>query len=339
MTDPIVFFSRCRPQDSDPIEIVLREKRIFIGWPAWRQGSEYKAGKLRECIIDLSCPDAEWKQLLSQLEEVHRQYTQNRNLVSRVTKGSVALVPRPARGVIFAGRVTGPFELVNDPPWAADYLRIREQQGLPVEDVGSHVADVAQTWQVDEFRPIPYPLIPAWIRRSLFGRSTYGQIYSLDILNLDPYVTLDRLIDHPEQITREWTNRLDEIERRLVTDVGPSTFEHLCVALLQLEHPDENWAHVGGSGDGGVDGIGADANGVVVGLLQCKWRYYGEELSFATPWSSGSNGQRRILASLLHGNDVHAPDGPTFWSRVHIADLVRKHSARLPLAISMRIRS
>ena len=44
---------------------------------------------------------------------------------------------------------------------------------------------------------------------------------------------------------------LVEVERRLADFVGPSTFEHLCVALLQLEHPDEIWEHVGGSGDGG----------------------------------------------------------------------------------------
>ena len=120
------------------------------------------------------------------------------------------------------------------------------------------------------------------------------------MLKLDSHATLDRLIDYPEQIAREWTNQQDEIEWRLLTDVGPSTFEHLCVALLQLEHPDETWAHVGGSGDGGVDGIGADANGNVVGLLQCKWRYDGEPLSFATPWSNDSKAQRRIVASLIH---------------------------------------
>lgn len=241
MPGPIVFFSRCRPQDSDPIEIVLRERRIFIGWPAWRAGCEYRPGKLRESLIDLACPDIEWQQLVSGLEEFHPQYTQNRNLVSKVTKGSIALVPRPARGVTFAGRIAGSFELINDPPWAADYLRLRQEQGLSVEDEGSHVADVAQTWEVDEFRPIPGPLIPAWIRRSLFGRSTYGQIHSLDALDLDPFAILDRLIDHAEQIAREWTNSPREIERRLLNDVGPSSFEHLCVALLQLKHPDEVW--------------------------------------------------------------------------------------------------
>ena len=45
--------------------------------------------------------------------------------------------------------------------------------------------------------------------------------------------------------------RWNEVERRLVESVGPGTFEHLCVSLLQLEFPEEVWVHVGGSGDGG----------------------------------------------------------------------------------------
>jgi hypothetical protein len=39
-----------------------------------------------------------------------------------------------------------------------------------------HAADVAQCWRVDAMKPIRIPRIPAWTRRSLFGRSTYGVI-------------------------------------------------------------------------------------------------------------------------------------------------------------------
>jgi hypothetical protein len=89
--------------------------------------------------------------------------------------------------------------------------------------------------------------------------------------DLDPYHTLEPLLDHPERAERPWTSDIAEVELRLVSAVGPNTLEHRCTALLQLENPKHIWMHVGGSGDGGVDGIGADESGTVVGLLQSKW--------------------------------------------------------------------
>ena len=125
-----------------------------------------------------------------------------------------------------------PFELLDDPPWADDYLQLRRDQNRPVEDECNHLADVALCCEVDQFRPIPFPLIPAWIRRSLLGRSTYGRISPLPELGLEPYSVLDRLIEKPEQAERPWTSDVAEVERRLVDAVGPNTFEHLCVALF-----------------------------------------------------------------------------------------------------------
>ncbi len=338
MPKPIVFFSRCRPQDADLINIVLQVNRAFIGWPAWRPDRNYTSGCLRDSIVDLACSEEEWQALLPQFGKDRVRYSQNRNLVQKVVEGSILLVPRPRLGVVFAGRVVGPFELINDPPWAQDYLRLRKEQGLPAEDEASHVADIAQSWLVDEFRPVPFPIVPAWIRASLFGRSTYGQIKPIEELGLDPYTALDQLIEHPEQLALPWTTDESEIERRLVAHIGPSTFEHLCVALLQLEHPDEIWAHVGGSGDGGVDGTGTDERGHVTSLLQCKWRYRGGQVSLFNPWGgTGDAKERRILAALLHGNNVPIPDGVSFWSRQQIVKLISKHASQLPLTLSMKV--
>jgi hypothetical protein len=190
---------------------------------------------------------------------------------------------------------------------------------------------------VDEFRPIPFPLIPAWIRRCFFGRSTYGLIHGIEEINLDPFSTLSELIDNPGVAIRPTTNDLVEVERRLVNDVGPGVFEHLCVSLLQLEHPDQVWAQVGGSGDGGLDGIGADASGNVIGLLQCKWRYWGEPTDFMSAWNRSDREYRRVLASLIHPSELSAVSGLEFWGRGHVARLVVKHASRLPLARSLRV--
>jgi hypothetical protein len=199
-----------------------------------------------------------------------------------------------------------------------------------------HAADVAQCWTVDDFKPIPVPRIPAWIRRSLFGRSTYGVIHPDEVCG-DPHDIISRIIETDGFEEQFWTLDPLVIEKRMLTDLTPSTFEHLVVSLLQLEHPDEVWSHVGGSGDGGVDGVGAGSNGQVTGLLQCKWQYWGGQAFPADAiWQASARPFRRHLASLRYPDGVTPPDCE-FLSRPRIAELVAKHYARLPQALSMRI--
>lgn len=335
MATPAVFFSRCYPQDCDAIEIVLRERRVFIGYPAFRTGVVPDRHRLRDSVVDPWISDEEWSGLRQRVEQPRREYQQNRNFVREIQPGAIALVPRASKGVVYAGWVLRPFELLDDPPWADDYLRVRKEQGRSVENVPHLLADVAQCWEVDRFRPIPYPVIPAWMRRSLFGRSTYGRIRSAPFDGADPHAELDRLLENPTRAVPPWTDNAREVERRLIDGIGPGAFEHLCVALLQLEHPESVWAHVGGAGDGGVDGIGADERGNVVGLLQCKWAYWNDD-----PFTGVdlAHGQRCILAALLHPEAPPMQGGVEFWSRDRIAALVLKHANRLPLAASLRIR-
>ena len=72
--------------------------------------------------------------------------------------------------------MTRRFELEKDPPWTDDYLALRRAGGLDTAHEAHHVADVVQCCVLDELRPMSFPLFPAWIRRSLLGRSTYGLI-------------------------------------------------------------------------------------------------------------------------------------------------------------------
>ena len=331
-----VVFSRCRPQDADPIDIVVRERRAFIGHPAWRNAVEQRQGHLREAIIDFYAPDADWWAHRPQLKNP-KMSSQTRNFARKVTVGDIMLVPRPSRGVVYAGRIIRPFEVLDDPPWSDEYLRLREAKGLDTSDKFSHLADIAQCCEVDEFRPLPFTTVPAWVRRSLLGRSTFGRLHTLPILDLDAYTSLSTLLDIPWRATRPWTSDPVEVERRLSDFVGPSTFEHLCVALLQLEHPDEVWEHVGGSGDGGLDGVAASAADPsrMVGVLQCKWAYWGGPIAIAEPQSYAN--PRQILASLLHPDNIAPVDGVEFWTRQRVAELVLKHAEILPVAKTMRV--
>jgi hypothetical protein len=335
---PNVVFSRCRPQDSDPIDIVVRERRAFIGYPAWRNGVVPEIGHLRNALVDFQVSDEEWQALRPQLENP-KMSSQSRNFARSVQVGDIMLVPRPSRGVVYAGRVIHRFEILNNPPWGDEYLHLREMQGLDAANVFSHLADVAQCCKVDEFQPLPFTTVPAWVRRSLFGRSTFGHLHTLPVLDLNAYTSLDALLENPWHAERPWNSDPAEVERRLADFVGPGAFEHLCVALLQLEHPDEIWEHVGGSGDGGLDGVAALAANPsrIVGVLQCKWAYRGGSITIAEP---NLDHPRQILASLLHPDKITAPiGGVELWTRQRVAELVLKHAAILPIARTMRIRA
>lgn len=168
------------------------------------------------------------------------------------------------------------------------------------------------------------PRMPAWIRRSLFGRSTYGIIHPDPIMG-DPYDALCNILSNDGIDSRTWTLKLDSIEKRLLNDLTPSAFEHLVVSLFQLERPQEVWIQVGGSGDGGVDGIGASQDGQVTGLLQCEWQYWGGDPFPENPIWNGSQAFRRYLAALRYPDDAEPPNC-TFLDRQKIAELVAKQS-------------
>lgn len=234
MVTGAVFFSRCRPQDSDPIDLVIRERRIFIGYPALRANVEACRDRLREAVIDLWCSDEEWEALRPGFGKDAKQYQQNRNFVRTIDPGAIALVPRPSRGVVYAGRVVGRFELLDDPPWADDYIELRRRQKLKTEDEPYHLADIAQCCEVDRFRAIPFPLVPAWIRRSLLGRSTYGRIWPMPELELDPYTAMDRLLDHPGgTVTADPGTDLLRINDEFTVSVVVSRCEHTPASSLR----------------------------------------------------------------------------------------------------------
>ena len=341
---PVVFFSRCKPKGVDAAHVALENRIIFFGWAMRRHQAPYNRHAVASCIVDPSCSEQEWQAARREVSEWKREYQRNRNFVRNVPVGSIAMIPRPAQGVIFCGRVQTAFELVNDPPWYDQWeplYRAAFPTCNPDDPELCLASEVAQIWRVDHFAAIPVPRIPAWIRRSLFGRSTYGIVPSLA---LDPHPFMSDILRCPRFPVRAWTTDASEVLDRLKTDLVPASFEHLVVSLLQLKHPEEVWTQVGGSGDGGVDGIGADGQGHVIGMLQCKWAYHGGSVGWPEVWESSERG-RRYIASLIHDPTIAPPDSKRapgsneFWSAEKIAKLVLKHAERLPLALSLRIGS
>ena len=321
-----VFLSRNKPQCSDVIDICEKYNRTFIGYPAWRKGYS----DLARDMMDLS--SLAWDEIEEELDEeckkknYKRQIKINWNLVREIDCGCITLIPRPDRGLVYTGVVEN-FFFEGNPEWADEYIESRRRQSLETKPEIWHLSDIAQGWKVDKWRKIQFSAFPAWIRKSFFGRSTVARIHPSRFGN--PYEVLDKWIDSPQRPIPEWTMRISEIEKRLAWNIGPYEFEHLVVALLQLEQPDRVWRHVGGSGDGGVDGMGSSADGEPCALVQCKWnggdpeipRDWKKEFYFAT-----------LLEEPYQGNDsIHQ------WNRRKIAELIKKHARRLPWALAMRI--
>lgn len=348
----IAFFCRAKPQGCDAISIFQQAKHVFIGHPLPRPGVIYDPGNLGEWIVDPTCPDEEWLAIPSR----NRNHAMNRNFVRRVEEarqdGAIVVIPRPADGVVHLARITGPFGITDAPKWGPSYLDLRERQGCDLKEQNHHIADVAQGWPVDGYRQVPLARIPGWLRRSTLGRSTYGELrpHPLDS-GVTAYNVLDDVLDqfdHGKPAPRRgWTLCIREIKMRLVDDLTPTSFEHLVVSLLQLEHLAQSWQHTGGPGDGGIDGFGSDQQRNTVGLLQAKF-FAKQAPNFVTSRlrslpqahqgpESATPRIRRYIAVLLPEHPKRPKDGSCFLDLEWVAEAVQRHWKRLPQALAMRV--
>ena len=333
---PIAFFCRAKPQDCDAFEIFKQAGRVFIGYPLLGIGREYDPNDLQRCLVDLTVDDEEWSREKEAHDRFKKQYTENRNLVRRVTCGSIVVIPRPREGVVYVARITGEYRIVNAPPWAQDYLTLRNEQGHDVNDAENrHIADVAQGWLVDEYRRVDFTRIPGWIRRTMLGRGTYAVFGAHPVdTSIAAHAVLERIIGG-EHRPISWTLDLDDIKRRLVDTLFPSAFENLVASLLQLEHPDEMWHQVGGPGDGGVDGVGTDKLGNRVGLMQAK--LYAQRAPGFPDAEPRNPGVRLYSAVLVLERPAPPSGGVRLLDLDWIAKAVQRHWRFLPQARAMRI--
>jgi len=343
MSNPVVFYSKCRPQDADAWPIAMEHKIVFLGYPPWRHEApdpNMQRG-YKEALFDVSAGPA-CASLLSGMTRGYRaQVSQNANLVAAVTPHSFVIVPRPEAGVCYFAKVAGKFEVVDSPSWGQHYLDLREGKGLANSPAADHIGDVVQCWPVDEWRTVPFPLVPRWITYRLLSRNTAGLIYGLPDLSLEPHRRVEALLSGRD----EMAGRTKPTTAALLAEwVSPSVFEHLVVHLLQLEAVSgERWHHVGGSGDGGVDGLAVSSEGRVVGALQCKWHYGGDVRSLGEQlaekirpsWPDASV----VVAVLLSPNSrpPALPEGIAYLGLEDVASLLEKHADALPMARTLGI--
>jgi hypothetical protein len=334
----LLFYGKCRPQGCDAWPVAQEHGRVFVGYPvhAGHEGNaDWRTMGCRRFFRDLRDPawSPGWS---SGLDRGYRaQVTFNGRLAREIGPGSRVLVPRPGEGVCHVGEVTGPFELVDQPAWADEYLRLRAKHALRAEPQADHVGDIVQTWPVRWDPTVPFTAIPRWISFRLLSRNTIGVIEDLQ----EPAISaLDAIRDLVSAPARHGPPLTGDPQLDLVNWLAPASFEHLVISLLQLESADMHWHHVGGSGDGGVDGIGVDAHGALRGVVQCKWHWSEDpgQLFRQMP-----DAPVRVAAILLGAQESSLPLGHAdrVWNRRTITGLVRKHAHRLPLARALGLTS
>jgi hypothetical protein len=348
----LAFYLKCRPQGADVLQLVHDYKRVFIGYPPWREGVQRDRTRIRSCMLDL----ADWDS--SGLStSFNRGYTSrvtaNRNLVESVRNagpGSLCVIPRPGEGVVYLCKVKG-FELVDNPAWGDAYLDVRRDrpvEGSEAWEVG-HIGDVVQTWEIEgEVKSVPFTFIPRWITYQLLSRTSSGVIWGRpgesDVEGrTSAYEALLAMYKSgAPRFDLSPTSSPEEVERRLMDWISPSSFEHLVIELLQLEAaPGRRWWHIGGSGDGGADGLCSDGYGVVE-ALQCKWKWDGDPVELGRAMlKERKDGTARVnqavVAVLFGKKSDRKVDAVRVLDRADIAKLLIEHRARCASALALGV--
>lgn len=341
-----MFYTKCRPQDCDALDLALELNKVFVGYPLYKAGIDKEANKTRrsnfiEIFADIS--DKEYKKLSNYYQQKRgykSQSTRHHNLTNQIEPGSIVLIPRIQKGVCYAGRINSNFQLISNPTWIDQYFDLRKQQGKDVSNYLSHIGDVIQTWSVEKWHEISFPAIPRWISYRLLSRNTAGIIHDLENPKMSAYEVLDEIIDLPKAKQYRRINNATGPYEALLNWVTPRSFEPLMVSLLQCEAngEDENWYLVGGSGDGGVDGIAVNSSGEMIKALQCKlYSSISVEKLVQEIKGNVQDGSECIVAILGGNNKTTEIDGVKVYGIDKIVELIKKHQDSLPIAQTLNI--
>lgn len=337
----IAFFCRAKPQGADILDICIENQRCFIGYPLYKNNVKKDPRNLKTCIVDPSnSSDQEW---YAQLKHVSRtnEFNKNRNFIRRVSLGSICVIPRPEQGLVYISKIEGPFEICDNKAWYETYMSQRislhnKNKKIDVTDIVSHSADVSQSWRTGKYKEVSLARVPGWIRKSMFGQSTYGVFsdHPLSHDNRKAFTVLKELYDSSTGKTLKPTTDINEIKSRLTDNLNANSFEHLVVSLLQHKFPEEIWHQTGGPGDGGIDGFGCDDRGQMTGLMQAK--YFSNSVPNIDKLGKSRN-IRRYAAVLLSDITLQSTERIEVLDLDWVANQLREYRESIPLAITLRI--
>ena len=319
----------------DAFDLAHRNKCAFVGYPAISGASVSDATTLQELVTPFNVGSQRWEAYKKRRLSNSGKHTEHRNkCLDLIQNPTLLMMPRLANGCVYIGRFTA-FSFHEAPEWKDDFLKLYAQAAIKETDRDSNLvalASVCQTLDVDEWIKVPFVNLPAWIRAKCFGQSSMMWIESAH--GQSAYDALEGARSGVSVRPIEPTSDPSEVQKRLLDMLTAEPFEHLMVALLQLQYPEQTWLQVGGPGDGGADGIGFDADGRVVGVLQCKWHYDGAVVE------AEAKAEVPIHLAYLVGSRCEGTIAPkmSLYDLSTVAALVIEHADRLPIASTLKVR-
>jgi len=333
-----VFFAKLKPQGFDAFSICRDLQRVVCGYPLWKSGSDL--GSDHQSVNQIAnLRNMEGKKRMEGYDypPSTKMLSVCRNIAQQARSGDFFLIPRLREGNIYVARVTSPYD-VFDPSNIVDRVKSERKRAMPAKPEGAHgwgsvIGDFMQGWKTEPWVAVRFVSFPRELAQFTFRRDSIGMLKRRD--GVETWDTVSDLISGGGRRKFHPVSSVEQVEQGLRDLCSADMFEHLCVALLQLEHPDEVWLHVGGSGDGGMDGIGfSRSDGEAVAGLQCKLRWPGDEW---VPPASKDGITRMTFASLIHGPRPLMKSG-TFLGSREVAEMVLSHRARLPFAVTLGLK-
>lgn len=339
----VAFFSRCKPWGIDAKEVARQHNIVFFGYAL--NSGDFVPGNVNS-IYDVRA----FQNNVEKPDGWTKQHSKNINFINNIEshKNKIAIIPDFVNGCLWCGIVEGGFRINHSDDAYECFAnairnsgRIRfklEEHGMvtlgPTREVlcinPKIQVELWQGWSIAEWRRVSFMHLSAEFRKSLYGRSTYG-ILGGGQLRQEAYDAVDAAMKG-ERVSLSWTRDRSEIEQRLRFTLTPSIFESVVVSLLQLEQPELIWTHVGGSGDGGVDGVAQCEKGYVKAILQCKWQCDNRPIFQGINEDLGDN--QRYLAWFF-GEPLRGDYCKL--NRDWLIDMILKHWRCLPLALTMRV--
>lgn len=128
---PSVFYVKNKPQGADIIDIVLKYNRVFIGYPAWRDGVERNPQNIKDALFDMHRDDFTKNDLGGNLTRAQKNGTfRHIKYAKEVEQGDFVIVPRVGKGECYIGKIESPFEIDVNLARHEEYLGSYEAKDL-----------------------------------------------------------------------------------------------------------------------------------------------------------------------------------------------------------------
>lgn len=286
----IVFFYKAAPFKGEPWCLDLAgtcvaEKKIFIPYPAWNPAalplvpasvhSDYPKDLCLSPRIRVPKPKPD------------PMVSRATNLIQKVDQSiggkRWVVIPRVGEGYCWIAEIpsTSQYKIwPKNSPWVQqlDTQLLSKGMGNPFDRYES-LADVAQGWDTGPWVKVSFATLPRWFSKQLLHQASFGEIHQLlgaptGVLT-SPAVVAAHCYAHPFATPKlPLTKNVIAVQQRMVERLSPAAFEFLCIELLNIKraHSCSVWMHVGGVGDGGVDGLGFDSTGQPSAFLTVKWQ-------------------------------------------------------------------